>query len=79
MKTIAISVDEETLRVLDRLASPRRKGLGNRSQIVRAALREYLARREEAERDESEWRVWSKHLARVNKQASELVADQAQP
>jgi len=65
MKTIAISIDEATLTGLDRLSrsaekserpargSGRRQASGNRSRIVRQALREFLQRREILLRDAS--------------------------
>ncbi len=88
MKTIAISIDEATLAGLDRLArgkpgqpgrgSPRREA-GNRSRIVRQALREYLHRRESLLRDERERRIYAKHRRLVTRQAEALVGEQAEP
>jgi metal-responsive CopG/Arc/MetJ family transcriptional regulator len=51
MKNIQITVDEETLRQIDRAAKP--LGL-KRSEIVRQALRQWLRRRA-VERFESDW------------------------
>lgn len=51
MKNVQITVDEETLRQVDRAAKP--LGL-KRSQIVRQALRQWLRQRA-AEKFEQEW------------------------
>lgn len=51
MKNIQITVDEETLRQVDRVSGP--LGL-KRSEVVRQALRQWLQRRA-TERFEEEW------------------------
>ena len=51
MKNVQITVDDETLRQVDRLAKP--LGL-KRSEIVRQALRQWLQRRA-VERFEQDW------------------------
>ncbi|HEY3886350.1 MAG TPA: CopG family transcriptional regulator [Vicinamibacterales bacterium] len=51
MKNVQITLDEETLRRVDRAAKP--LGL-KRSEIVRQALREWL-RRKSVERFEQDW------------------------
>ncbi len=91
MKTIAISIDEATLSDLDRLArsatksgqiqpSSRRKAAsGNRSRIVREALREFLKRREEQKRDQREKEIYAKHRRLIARQARALVGKQAEP
>ncbi len=91
MKTIAISIDEATLSDLDRLArsatksgrtqpSSRRKAAsGNRSRIVREALREFLKRREEKKRDQREKEIYAKHRRLIARQARALVGEQAEP
>jgi metal-responsive CopG/Arc/MetJ family transcriptional regulator len=53
MKNVQITVDEETLRQVDRLAKP--LGL-KRSEIVRQALRQWLRQRA-VERFEAEWKA----------------------
>ncbi len=91
MKTIAVSIDEATLTGLDRLArsgeeglrpargSGRREAGGNRSRIVRQALREFLQRRESLRRDERERKVYAKHRRLIARQAQALVGEQAKP
>jgi metal-responsive CopG/Arc/MetJ family transcriptional regulator len=90
MKTIAVSIDEATLTGLDRLArsaeesgrstrgSGRRQEGGNRSRIVRQALKEFLQRRERLQRDEREKKVYAKHRRLVARQAEALVGEQAE-
>ncbi len=51
MKNVQITVDEETLRRVDRMAKP--LGL-KRSEIVRQALRQWL-RQQSVDRFEQEW------------------------
>ena len=91
MKTIAISIDEATLSDLDRLARSatksgqirprsRRKGAsGNRSRIVREALREFLKRREVQKRDQREKEIYAEHRRLIARQARALVGEQAEP
>jgi metal-responsive CopG/Arc/MetJ family transcriptional regulator len=88
MKTIAISIDEPTLESIDRLAkgsrgdsprsggSRRKPGL-SRSQVVRLALHEFLARRDRTQREERERRVFAEHRELLARQAAALVAEQA--
>ena len=90
MKTIAISIDESTLAGLDRVARERgkpnrpRRGFsrrepGNRSRIVREAVREYLQRRESLVREEKERKAYAKHRRLVSRQAKTLIGEQAKP
>jgi metal-responsive CopG/Arc/MetJ family transcriptional regulator len=72
-----VTIDEPTLDAIDRIArsGPRT----SRSLIVRRALGEFVARREEAEREERERQVVAKHRDRLARQARALVAVQAKP
>jgi metal-responsive CopG/Arc/MetJ family transcriptional regulator len=86
MKTIAISIDEETLAALDRVARRKRGGGGarrggqpSRSEIVRQAVREFLARREQGEREQRERAIWARHRDRLEREARALVREQATP
>ena len=78
MKTIAISIDEPTLGALDRLAQKGR-ARGKRSELVREALAEFLARRESQERETAERAAIAKHRALLARQAKAMVAEQAKP
>lgn len=78
MKTIAISIDEPTILALDRLVrrgGQRRK----RSELVRQALAEFLARREREAREDRERAAFARHRALLARQAKALVAEQARP
>ena len=80
MKTIAITIEEETLRRVDRVAAARRTGsTANRSLVIRAAVREYLARIERTAEDERERAILKRHARRLSRQAAALVKEQAKP
>ena len=76
MKTIAITIDEHTLRTVDQLvgASP---VLRNRSVVVRVALREFAERERRRLVEERERAVLRKQRGRLARQARALVAEQA--
>ena len=76
MKTIAVTVDEATLKVLDELtdASPR---LRSRSAVVRTALREFAERERCREIEAKEGEVFRKHRKRLARQARILISEQA--
>ncbi len=78
MKTIAISIDEMTLKLLDELAAGSPK-LGNRSALVRAAVREFAERVRRSEIETREDRILKKHRRRLARQAAALIAEQARP
>jgi metal-responsive CopG/Arc/MetJ family transcriptional regulator len=75
MRTIAISIDEPTLRALDRLAQ---EG-GGRSRLVREAVREYVERRERADREARERAILHEHREVLAKELEALVEEQAEP
>ena len=72
MKTIAFTIDSETLARLDRVP-------GNRSRLIREAVREYLARRERLETEQQEAGILRRHRGRLARQARALVRSQAKP
>jgi metal-responsive CopG/Arc/MetJ family transcriptional regulator len=78
MKTIAISIDEATLKRLDELTGPppRRQ---NRSALVRVALREFVERERRRQVEAQEGEIFRKHRTRLARQARALVARQARP
>ena len=75
MKTIAITIDEPTLGRLDRLRGRARSK--NRSEIVRQAVKDYLARLERLEEEEREREILRRHRARLKRQSAALVRGQA--
>jgi Arc/MetJ-type ribon-helix-helix transcriptional regulator len=76
MRAIAVSIDEPTLDALDRLARKER-GRGKRSELVREALVEFLARREGQDQEALERAAIAKHRSLLNRQAKAMVAEQA--
>ncbi len=76
MKTIAVTIDDSTLKLLDELtgASPR---LRNRSALVRTALREFAAREQRREIEAKEGEVFRRHRKRLARQARLLISEQA--
>jgi Arc/MetJ-type ribon-helix-helix transcriptional regulator len=76
MKTIAISIDEHTLRTVDQLVGASRV-LRNRSVVVRIALREFAERERRRLVEERERAVLRKQRGRLARQARALVAEQA--
>ena len=78
MKTIAITIDEDLLKGVDRLSGARGEA-PNRSKIIRAAVGEYLARVDRTAEEERERRVFRRHRARLGRQAAALVNEQAKP
>jgi metal-responsive CopG/Arc/MetJ family transcriptional regulator len=82
MKTIAISIDETSLAAVDRLAhaAGRRQGgakKANRSEVVRQAVQEFLARQRRQEREERDRRILSARRTEIERQTASLVAEQA--
>jgi len=83
MKTIAISIDEASLAAVDRIAqaASRRRGgkrEANRSEVIRRAVREFLADQKRHESEESDRRVLAANRDRIEREARMLVAAQAE-
>lgn len=78
MKTIAITVDDGTLKLLEELASTKRGGL-TRSALVRAAVREYAERELRQAVEAREREIFRKHRKRLAREARLLVTRQARP
>ncbi len=78
MKTIAVTVDEATLRLLDDLTAgePRRR---TRSALVRIALREFADRERRRQVEEREREIFRKSRKQLAREARLLVAAQARP
>jgi metal-responsive CopG/Arc/MetJ family transcriptional regulator len=75
MKTIAISIDEESLAALDRLARGRR----NRSELVRQAVAELVKRLERERREVAERKALARSRRSLARETAALMADQAEP
>ena len=78
MKTIAITIDEGTLRSVDELVA-RSEHLRSRSAVVRTALREFAERERRRQAEERDRAVFRKHRGRLSRQARALIAEQARP
>jgi len=78
MKTIAVTIDELTLNLLDELtaSSPRYR---NRSALVRIAVREFAEREQKRKQEIQEHEVLRKHKKLLARQARALIAEQARP
>ena len=76
MKTIAVSIDEATLRLLNDLADTSSRHR-SRSALVRTALREFAERERNHEIEAKEGKLFRKHRKRLARQARMLIAEQA--
>ncbi len=75
MKTIAITVDEQTLAVIDHLQSSSGK-FRSRSALVRAALRDYAENQKRRLEENREIEVIRKNKDLLDLQLKALVAEQ---
>ena len=79
MKTIAITIDEPTLDRVDRLVNRSDPACRNRSKIIRAAVRDYLLRKERDREEQRELMIYRKNRDLLGRQAAALVGEQAEP
>ena len=79
MKTIAITIEEDDLRRIDDLAGSMSERPLNRSQFIREAVRDYLARIEKAAEEEREREIFKRNRHRLHQQALALIKEQAKP
>lgn len=78
MKTIAVTIDETTLKLLDELAASS-PWLRSRSALVRTAVREFAERKQQQESEAREHESVRKHKRLLARQARALIAEQARP
>ena len=76
MKTIAITIDEETLARIDELTASSNR-FGSRSALVRDALATYVARERRLGEEKRERQVIREHKQSLNEQLEALVDEQA--
>jgi Arc/MetJ-type ribon-helix-helix transcriptional regulator len=76
MKTIAITVDEETLALIDELHRSSDE-FRSRSALVRAAIRKYAALEQKRSEEEREREIIRKNKNLLDRQLKALIADQA--
>ena len=75
MKTIAVTIDDETLDRVDELASSDQ--YSSRSALVRAALAGYVARERRQREEDRERRIIQEHKESLADELTALVAEQA--
>jgi len=78
MKTIAITIDDETLGLIDELHRSSRR-FRSRSALVRAAIRAYVSLERERRSRERELRVIRENKALLDRQLKAMVKEQATP
>ena len=76
MKTIAITIDDATLKLLDELTNTSSRHR-SRSALVRKALREFAEREHRRETEAKDGEVFRKHRKRLARQARALISEQA--
>ncbi|HEV8369002.1 MAG TPA: ribbon-helix-helix domain-containing protein [Pyrinomonadaceae bacterium] len=77
MKTIAISIDEPTLKRLDRVTADKSTSWKTRSEVIRLAVQQFVAHLERAAEEEREREIFRRHSSRLNRQAAALIKEQA--
>ena len=76
MKTIAITIEEDVLQRIDKLAASRGAQPVNRSQFIREAVKDHLARIERADEEEREKEIFRHNRTRLHRQALALIKEQ---
>jgi metal-responsive CopG/Arc/MetJ family transcriptional regulator len=67
----SITVSEHVLRAVDELAKS-----SSRSEVIEQALRDFLAARERAHRDERDIEVMNRHADAYNRETADLLSYQ---
>lgn len=79
MKNIAITIDEPTLRAVDRLVRSRDGRFTNRSAVLREAAKRLVAETEHEKELEREREIFRRHRRQLARDAAALVRAQARP
>ncbi len=79
MKTIAITIDDQTLNSIEEIlkSSPARGK--SRSRITREAIKDFVAREQQQKREARERKILNKQRNRLACQAQALISEQAKP
>jgi len=77
MKTIAMTIDEPTLKRVDRLMASNVVPWKSRSEIIRHAVQQLVENLERAQEEKREREIFRRHGARLNRQAAALIKEQA--
>lgn len=78
MKTIAMTIDEPTLKRIDRLTATDNKWK-SRSEVIRQAVHRFVGDLERADEQAHEREVFRRNKARLERQAAALIEEQAKP
>jgi len=79
MKTIAITIDDDTLNALESVVKEVPGRARSRSRLIRLAIKEFVARQCKEARETREREIFKNHRAKLGRQAKALVSDQAEP
>lgn len=77
MKTIAITIDEKTLKRIDRLKAAANAPFRSRSEVIRQAAQEFVSRLERLTEEGRERDIFRRNRQRLDRQARELIKEQA--
>ena len=77
MKTIAITIDEPTLKRIDRLKTEAKGLFKSRSEVIRQAALEFVSRLESLAEEDRERKIFRRNRKRLNRQSLELIKEQA--
>jgi metal-responsive CopG/Arc/MetJ family transcriptional regulator len=77
MKTIAITIDESTIKHIDQILAGENSPGTNRSQIIREAVARYLASLDREAEESREREIFHRQRTLLKKQAQALILDQA--
>jgi metal-responsive CopG/Arc/MetJ family transcriptional regulator len=78
MKTIAVTLDEGTLKLLDELAAGQPR-IRARSALVRVALQEFVERERRRAHEQREDVIFKRKRRQLEVQTRLLIAEQARP
>jgi len=79
MKTIAITIDEGTLKRIDRLKAATNAPFRSRSEVIRQAAQEFVSRLERLTEEDREREIFRRNRRRLDRQSLELIKQQAKP
>lgn len=79
MRTIAVTIDEPTLKRVDRLMANNTLPWKSRSEVIREAIQQLMSHLERAAEEEREKEIFRRSRARLNRQAAALIKEQAKP
>lgn len=79
MKTIAMTIDEPTLKRIDHLMANEIVPWKSRSEVIRHAVQKFIMELERAEEEKREREIFRRHGTRLNRQAAALIKEQAKP